>query len=210
TRWRRPSPPRQRCAPTFPTRSPVRRRCCATASSTWAARRSCRPGAMWRPKVRFREERWGRGLLTTRAPRSPLLVPGGLHRRVHRPVHTERVAERAPAVAPEHYLQRHLDFEARVDCAFPPRVDVLPLEDELHRIARRLLQRMAVIRISVAEHQRAAVDVEVDMHGPPLLVGRNRIGLFGPEGALVEIGSLAGAVDLEIGHEPSAYLRHRR
>src|SRR5258708_19085611 len=53
----------------------------------------------------------------------------------------------------------------------------------------------------MAEHDRAAVDVKVRVHGAAAVVDRMGDGQLGSEGAAVELGRLHGAVNLKVGDD---------
>src|SRR6185312_10223725 len=105
--------------------------------------------------------------------------------RSHRPQHAEGVADLPPAVAPEHDLQRRHDLEAGGDSAVPPCLDVIDLKVE--RIALVWLEGVAVLGVCIGEHQGAPVDIEVHVHGPALVVGRDMSGFACAESALIEL-----------------------
>lgn len=115
------------------------------------------------------------------------------------------IAHLAPAVAPEHHLQRRDDFTARVHGALPPGIDVAVIEMKLQRVALRLLMRVTMFGKGVAQHQRRAVDVEVYVHGAAFFIRRIGKDLLRAEGLLVEFGSLEGAVHLQIGGQSTQH-----
>ena len=63
-------------------------------------------------------------------------------------MHAEGVLHRAPAVTPEHDLERRGDFAAGVDGALEPLFDLAILQVKLERVARRRLMRMVATALA--------------------------------------------------------------
>src|SRR4051794_25207816 len=78
-----------------------------------------------------------------------------LDRPDERPQDAERVLELGVAVAPEHVGGRHERAAAPLDGALIPGIDILYRQRDVE--PGGLLQRVAVLRIGVAHHHRAAV-----------------------------------------------------
>ena len=76
-------------------------------------------------------------------------------------------------------------------------VDVVDLE--MQGEARGLLQRRAMLGEGVGQHQRPAVDHQVDVHVAALVVGRHAHDFPGAERVGVELGRLGGIADRKIG-----------
>jgi len=95
--------------------------------------------------------------------------------------------------------------QARVDGAFPPRIEIF--DNKLHHEGLRLFQCMSIFGIGVAKHDRAAVDIKMDVHRPALFIDREHESLFCPKRTLVEFRRLHSTIDRKIGHYAAAH-RH--
>ena len=110
-----------------------------------------------------------------------------------------------PYRAPQNIsFDRHDDLGTGIDGASPPGIDVVHHQREVERL--RLLRRMPVLRIAVAEHDRAAIDMQVHMHGAAFVVHRMGCHHLCAERATVELRGLHRAVDLQIGNDAALHI----
>src|SRR5512134_1836471 len=117
---------------------------------------------------------------------------------VDRPVDAERIAEHAPAVAPELALERHDNRAAGRERPRPPGVAVG--DDELQVESLRLRRLRLPGSTAVGHHQAAAIDLDLDMHEAlGVLLVREPAELTSAEGAGIELDGLGGAaIEAEI------------
>jgi hypothetical protein len=112
-----------------------------------------------------------------------------------------------PYRSPQNTGGRHGGSAARIDGTSVPGVDVIDREHDVE--CGRRLQRMAMFRISIAKHDRSAVDIDMGMHRAALRIRRMNRCDFGRECLLVEFSRLDGAVDRQIGDRAAFHRRIR-
>src|SRR3569833_95500 len=111
------------------------------------------------------------------------------------------------AISPEHIRRWHRAGATRFDRTIKPRVHIFHHQSQA--VTRVLPQRMPMLRVRVAQHERASVDVQMNVHRATALIHRDEVRSFSGKSLFVKTGRLGGTVNGQIGDQAAFRLRIR-